>query len=104
MVGSGARVGAGATVTGSVLLPGAIVGAGAVVEDSIVAGAVGDGARVVRTVVGADAMIPDGEHVLDARIPATRRLTPCPTSRASAPAGCSSSAAPGSSARTSSTA
>ena len=63
------RVGAGATVTGSVLLPGAVVGGGAVVEDSIVAGAVGDGARVVRSVVGADAMIPDGEHVHDARIP-----------------------------------
>ena len=42
---------------------------GAVVEDSIVAGTVGHGAVVVRTVVGVDAKISDGEHLRDARVP-----------------------------------
>ena len=69
VVGAGARVGAGATVTGSVLLPGATVGAGAVVADSIVMGTVGERTRVVRVVVGAGAIIPDGESVVDARVP-----------------------------------
>jgi mannose-1-phosphate guanylyltransferase len=64
-----ADVGEDATITGSVILPGASIGAGAVVEDSIVAGVVGDGATVVRTVVGADAKIPDGEQLHDARVP-----------------------------------
>ena len=69
VIGARARVGAGSTVTRSVLLPGATVGAGAVVDDSIVMGAVGDRARVVRAVVGAGAIIPDGESVVDARVP-----------------------------------
>ena len=64
-----AHVATGATVAGSVLLAGARIGAGAVVEDSIVAGSVGRQARLVRTVVGADAKIADGEHLLDARVP-----------------------------------
>jgi mannose-1-phosphate guanylyltransferase len=64
-----ATVDGGAVVTGSVVLPGAVVGAGAVVEDSIVAGAIGPGAVVVRTVVGAEAKIPDGEQLHDARVP-----------------------------------
>lgn len=64
-----ATVGAGARVTGSVVLPGARIGPGAVVEDSIVAGQIGRGAVLVRTVVGADAKISDGEHHRDARVP-----------------------------------
>jgi mannose-1-phosphate guanylyltransferase len=64
-----ATIGGGARVTGSVVLPGARIGAGAVVEDSIVAGAVGRDAVLVRTVVGADAKISDGEHLRDARVP-----------------------------------
>jgi mannose-1-phosphate guanylyltransferase len=64
-----ATIGAGARVTGSVVLPGARIGPGAVVEDSIVAGAVGRDAVLVRTVVGADAKISDGEHLRDARVP-----------------------------------
>jgi hypothetical protein len=32
-------------------------------------GAIGDRARVVRSVVGAGAIIPDGESVVDARVP-----------------------------------
>jgi mannose-1-phosphate guanylyltransferase len=64
-----AEVGADATVTGSVVLAGAVIGAGALIEDSIVAGLVGAGAVVVRTVVGSDAKIPDGEQLHDARVP-----------------------------------
>ncbi len=64
-----ATVDDGAVVTGSVVLPGATIGAGALVEDSIVAGAIGTGAAVVRTVVGAEAKIPDGEQLHDARVP-----------------------------------
>jgi mannose-1-phosphate guanylyltransferase len=70
VVGADARVGAGATLTRSVILPGATVGAGALVEETIVMGAIGDRARVVRSVVGAGAIIPDGESVVDARVPA----------------------------------
>jgi mannose-1-phosphate guanylyltransferase len=64
-----ARVEAGARVRGSVVLPGAHVGPDAVVEDSIVAGTVGAGAMLVRTVVGGDAKIADGEELRDARVP-----------------------------------
>ena len=69
---------------------------------------VGREARLVRTVVGADAKIADGEQLR--RRPSPRRLTASAApvarrrSRAAAPAACSSSVAPGSSARTSSTA
>lgn len=67
-----ARIATGARVTGSVVLPGASIDADAVVEDSIVAGHVGRGAVVVRTVVGADGKIPDGEQLHDARCPEPR--------------------------------
>jgi mannose-1-phosphate guanylyltransferase len=70
VVGAGAVVERGATVVRSVVLPGATVGAEAVVEDSIVMGAVGARARAVRAVVGAGAIIPDGESAVDTRIPA----------------------------------
>jgi mannose-1-phosphate guanylyltransferase len=70
VVGRGVVVGGGATITRSVLLPGASVGRGAVVESSIVMGAVGEHARAVRAVVGAGAIIPDGESAVDTRIPA----------------------------------
>jgi mannose-1-phosphate guanylyltransferase len=69
VIGAGALVEAGAKVTGSVILPGARVGAGALGEDSIVAGVVGAGAALVRTVVGGDAKIADGEQLRDARVP-----------------------------------
>ena len=70
VVGPGAQVGRNATVLRSVLLPGAVIGADAALEDSVVAGTIGPGATVVRTVVGADAKIADREHVHDARVPA----------------------------------
>ena len=69
VIGDGAAVGDGATVCRSVLLPGADVGAGALVEDSIVAGVIGQEARLSRTVVGADAKIADREQLRDARVP-----------------------------------
>ena len=69
VVGPAAVIGAGARLRGSVVLPGGRIGPGAVVEDSIVAGAVGRDAVLVRTVVGADAKISDGEHLRDARVP-----------------------------------
>jgi mannose-1-phosphate guanylyltransferase len=70
VVGDSATIATGARVTGSVVLPGARIGRDAVVEDSIVAGTVGAGAVLVRTVVGLDAKISDGEHLRDARVPA----------------------------------
>ncbi|WP_240157653.1 sugar phosphate nucleotidyltransferase [Pseudonocardia broussonetiae] len=61
-VGRRARVGAGASVEGSMLFDGAVVGAGAVVVDSVVgAGAcVADGAVVVDTVLGDRAVVTGG--------------------------------------------
>ena len=70
VIGPGAVVDRGATVVRSVVLPGARVGVEAVVEESIVMGAVGDRARAVRAVVGAGAIIADGESAVDTRIPA----------------------------------
>jgi mannose-1-phosphate guanylyltransferase len=70
VVGAGAVVERGATVVRSVVLPGATVGAEAVVEDSIVMGAVGARACAVRAVVGAGAIIADGESAVDTSIPA----------------------------------
>jgi mannose-1-phosphate guanylyltransferase len=70
VVGADVEVAGGASVRRSVLLPGAAIGADATVEDSIVAGTVGAGATIVRTVIGADAKIADREHLHDARVPA----------------------------------
>jgi mannose-1-phosphate guanylyltransferase len=70
VVGRGATIGPGAAVNGSVVLPGAQIGDGASIEASIVAGVVGAGSRLVRTVVGADGKIADGEQYVDARVPA----------------------------------
>ncbi|MEM8619673.1 MAG: NDP-sugar synthase [Actinomycetota bacterium] len=52
VIGGGAQVGAGAEVHDSVVLDGARVGAGARVERSLIAGVVGDRARVDETIVG----------------------------------------------------
>ncbi len=71
VVDAGAAVGERATVRRSVLLPGADVGAGALVEDSIVAGVIGQEARISRTVVGSDAKIADREQLHDARVPSS---------------------------------
>lgn len=72
VLGAGARLGAGAVLRRSVVLPGAVVGDGATVEDSVV----GPGARLGRkaalrsaTIVGARAVVADGEELDGARFP-----------------------------------
>lgn len=70
VVGPGVFVTRGAVVVGSVLLPGAVIGANAIVRDSAVMGRVGPGAVVERCVIGADAVVADGERVADERRPA----------------------------------
>lgn len=69
VVGDRAEVRERATVSRSLLLPGAEVGAGARVTESIVAGAVGDGASLERCVVGAGHRVDDGAVLVDARVP-----------------------------------
>jgi mannose-1-phosphate guanylyltransferase len=60
VVSSGCRVGAGAEVSGSVLLDGCSIGEGARVEDSILASGVevAPGAQLVNTVIGRDERVP----------------------------------------------
>ena len=70
VVARGAVVGDGASVARSVLLDGAFVGAGATVNNSVVMGRIGAGALVTNCVLGADAVIEDGESRCDERIPA----------------------------------
>jgi mannose-1-phosphate guanylyltransferase len=73
ILGAGAVVEAGATVTGSVLLPGAVVRAGATVTDSVLgAGAeVRSGAIVAAgSVVGDDAVVPSNHQMQGERLPA----------------------------------
>ncbi len=70
VVARGAMVGDGASVARSVLLDGAFVGAGATVSNSVVMGRIGAGALVTNCVLGADAVIEDGESRCDERIPA----------------------------------
>jgi mannose-1-phosphate guanylyltransferase len=69
IVGDRAVVEPRAKVTDSVLLPGARVGADAVVERSVVMGGVGRNAVAVDAVIGADAVVPDGCQLVDARLP-----------------------------------
>jgi mannose-1-phosphate guanylyltransferase len=69
VVGSGATVARGASVTVSVILPGAIVGERATIADSIVAGHVGAGASVAGSVIGAEYRVPDGATVVDQILP-----------------------------------
>jgi mannose-1-phosphate guanylyltransferase len=63
-------VAAGATVSGSVLLPGARIDAGATVGSSIVAGRVGVGSSVDGCVIGASWTVEPGTTVTDERLPA----------------------------------
>ena len=69
VIGPGARVDEAAVVTSSVLLPGAVLGARSVVADSVVMGRVGTDAEVRGSVLGADAVVTDGEHVHGERRP-----------------------------------
>lgn len=69
LVESDAVVGERARLTGSVVLTGAQVGVDAVVTGSIVMGRVGAGAVVQGSVIGIDGDVPDGETLIDARLP-----------------------------------
>lgn len=68
VIAAGATVGDGASVAHSVVLAGGYVGVGATVSHSVVMGHIGDGALVSNCVVGADAVIADGESRSDERI------------------------------------
>jgi mannose-1-phosphate guanylyltransferase len=65
VTGAGCVVGAGARVTGSVLLDGVSVGAGAVVNASVIAAGarIGEGAVLDGVVIGADAVIGAGNEL-----------------------------------------
>ena len=65
----GAVVAAGASVTGSVILSGAVIGERARIVDSIIAGEVGAGADVSRSVIGAGYRVADGLSLTDAVLP-----------------------------------
>jgi mannose-1-phosphate guanylyltransferase len=69
VVGAGAHVGAGASVTASVILPGAVVGERATITDSIVAGHVGAGASLAGSVIGAGYRVPDRAAVVHELLP-----------------------------------
>lgn len=70
VVGEGARIGPGADVRASVLLPGSEVGADAVVDRSIVGwgAAVGEGAALSGCVLGRGVRVPGGTVLRDARL------------------------------------
>lgn len=71
VIAAGVTVGARSRIQRSVLLSGASVGQDVVVEDSVVMGAIGDGAKLTDAVVGASAMIGPGQQVASERIPAS---------------------------------
>ena len=68
VIAAGAHIGDGASVTHSVVLAGARIGVGATVSHSVVMGRIGDGALVSHCVLGADAVVADGERRSDERI------------------------------------
>jgi mannose-1-phosphate guanylyltransferase len=68
VVAAGASVGDGASVAHSVVLAGAHIGVGATVSHSVVMGHIGDGALVSHCVLGAEAVVADGERRSDERI------------------------------------
>ena len=69
VVGAGATVAGGASLTASLILPGAVVGKRATIADSIVAGHVGAGASVAGSVIGAGYRVPDDATVVDRILP-----------------------------------
>ncbi len=70
LVGGGARVGSGARLGRTVVLPGASVGADAEVVESLVAGRVGAGAVVRQCVIGSDGSVAAGERLDGVKRPA----------------------------------
>ena len=71
IVGSGATIEAGTTVVDTVVLPGAFVGARAQVESSLVMGRIEQDATVIEAIVGADGVVPAGDHLAFDTVPAT---------------------------------
>ena len=69
VIGAQARVGDEASITRSVILPGAVVEERATVIDSIVAGQVGRGARIVESVIGATYRVPADCELVAATLP-----------------------------------
>jgi mannose-1-phosphate guanylyltransferase len=72
VVGPGAAIGAGALVSSSVVLAGAVIGPGARIHDAIIGARahVGAGASLDGgTVLGDEAVVPDGTQLTGARIP-----------------------------------
>ena len=69
VVADGAAVDAEAVVERSVVLAGAHIGAGAVVRDSVVMGRIGRGSSIERCVIGAEAAVADGVHLVGVRHP-----------------------------------
>lgn len=69
IIGERVTVGAGASVTDSVLLPGAVVNDAATIERSLVMGSVGVAASVVDSMIGSDGILGDGERLHDSSLP-----------------------------------
>jgi mannose-1-phosphate guanylyltransferase len=70
LVGEGVTVGNRVTLRDSVLLPGARVGDDAVIESSIVAGTVGNSARLSDCVIGSDGRVDAASVLVASRVPA----------------------------------
>ncbi|MFK8026218.1 MAG: sugar phosphate nucleotidyltransferase [Ilumatobacter sp.] len=70
LVGAGAVIEGGTTtVVDSVILPGAFIGAGAQVESSLVMGRIEGEATIIESIIGADGVVPDGDHVAFDTVP-----------------------------------
>lgn len=69
VVAAGASVGPQVVLERSVVLGGARIATGAIVRDSVVMGVIGRRATVEESVIGADAVVADGERVLSERRP-----------------------------------
>lgn len=69
MVGAGATIEAGTTVVDSVVLPGAFIGARAQVESSLIMGRVGSDATVIDSIIGADGVLDDDDHLAYSTLP-----------------------------------
>jgi mannose-1-phosphate guanylyltransferase len=72
VVGAGAQIGPGAVVSSAVVLAGAVIGPGARVRDAIIGARAHVGADASLdggTVLGDDAVVPDGAQLTGARIP-----------------------------------
>lgn len=70
VVGAGAVIEAGSTVVDSVILPGAFIGERAQVESSLVMGRIEADATVIEAIIGADGVVPAGDHLAFESVPA----------------------------------